>query len=116
MKQGFSYAAAAQGAKSKSAGSISLKERVANIKWSSVMVINLPSEASVRDIWLFFNKQRKIKDIILSRKRDRNNNRIGFLIVDSKQVGDLIVSSFNGRKMGRYQLVVKMAQTEESDT
>ncbi|WOH00278.1 hypothetical protein DCAR_0519637 [Daucus carota subsp. sativus] len=104
---GMEDAAAAQGAKSKSAGSISLKERVANIKWSSVMVINLPSEASVRDIWLFFNKQRKIKDIILSRKRDRNNNRIGFLIVDSKQVGDLIVSSFNGRKMGRQESKVK---------
>lgn len=86
-----------------------IKERVDNRKWFSVMVVNLPPEASVRDIWLFFNKQRLIKDIILPRKRDIRNNRIGFIIVDNLGLAETLVRNFHQKQMGRWKLMVKIS-------
>ncbi|WOG87204.1 hypothetical protein DCAR_0206427 [Daucus carota subsp. sativus] len=114
MKQSWSYADAVRSTGSNPVGSIRLKEKIAKINCLSVMIVNLPLEATVKDIWLYFNKQRNIKDIVLPKRRDRNNNRIGFLIVESKKEVEYLITSFNGRRMGRNHLVVKMAQNNGS--
>lgn len=66
-----------------SQGPLSDKNEQKNHRSSSISILlhNIPQEASAKEIWQFFNKGRFIQDIILPGKKDKNNYRIGFAIV-----------------------------------
>ncbi|KAK1358897.1 hypothetical protein POM88_043371 [Heracleum sosnowskyi] len=52
----------------------------------SVLTHNLPTQASAREIWNLFGSKEDITDIILPKKRDVNNSRIGFVLVRTQAI------------------------------
>lgn len=79
----------------------------------SVMVHNLPTEANSREIWMFFNSKRLIRDIKLPRKRDVNNFRYGFLMVLNYESVCTLVEEFNGKVFKDHKLLVKISKNSE---
>lgn len=73
-----------------------MRERLQKSNCIPVCVHNLFPLATRRDIWLFLNKDRLIKDIILLRKRVKNNNMIRFLIMQSKKHAEMIIAKILG--------------------
>lgn len=73
-----------------------MRERLPKSNCIPVLVHNLFPLATTKDIWLFLNKDRLIKDIILLRKRDKNNNMIRFLIMQSKKHAEMIIAKILG--------------------
>lgn len=47
----------------------------------TIFISGTPEVAKARELWQFFQKAGNIKDIILPKKRDKNNRRIGFVKV-----------------------------------
>lgn len=48
----------------------------------TIYVSGIPEKAKAKELWHFFSKAAgKIKDIILPKKRDKNNGRFGFVKV-----------------------------------
>lgn len=73
----------------------------------TIFISNIPSEASARDIWEFFKMGGTIKDIILPKRRDRRNNRYGFVKTTSELEADKIISNLKQFKgLGR---ILKMS-------
>ncbi|KAL1812161.1 hypothetical protein ACET3Z_022226 [Daucus carota] len=57
----------------------------------TIFISGIPMKASAREVWNFFSRHGKILDIILPRKRDKNNRRIGFVKVpDSNTMETLL--------------------------
>lgn len=46
---------------------------------TTIFMSKIPTEASAKDIWEIFLRGGIVKDIILPRKRDKQNNMIGFV-------------------------------------
>lgn len=62
--------------------------------------------------WSFFKKRGKFKDIILPRKKDTNNNIIGFIVaMDDKEASSLI-KTFNGKMLKNKKLYLSMAKSK----
>lgn len=80
----------------------------------SVMIHNLPTHASTREIWLFFNKQRTIRDIILPRKIDKNNFRIGFILVLDRCATSNLIGEFSNTFFLGHRLLVKFVSSNIS--
>lgn len=58
----------------------------------TIFVSKIPDQASARDLWEFFKQGGDIKDISLPRKRDKMNNRIGFVKTNSELEAGRIIS------------------------
>uniref|UniRef100_A0A164ZZN2 RRM domain-containing protein n=1 Tax=Daucus carota subsp. sativus TaxID=79200 RepID=A0A164ZZN2_DAUCS len=87
-----------------------IKNRIYRNGCISVMVNNIPDNASRRDLWLLFNGGRRIKDIILPRKKSKFNTRFGFLVVASLGDAHVLISKFNGMVCGQYRLRLLLAK------
>lgn len=74
------------------------------------MVHNLSSSADIKDIWLHFNKERLIRDIILPRKKDKYNYRIGFMVIKGTKDGISLINKFDGTWFKGKKLSLKMAK------
>lgn len=72
---------------------------------ATILLANIPVDASTRSIWDFFKGCGEIKDIILPMKRDRINKRIGFIKIVSKLEAGIIINTVKdkggwGRRIG----------------
>lgn len=88
---------------------LNMKNRLRKTNYVSILIHNLPQHASTRDIWLYFNKDRWVRDIILPRKRDKNNFRIGFLIVQLKDHTQNIINKLSGTYFLGNKLLLKLS-------
>ena len=52
---------------------------------------------SLKDLWVLFKKEGKIRDIILPKRRDKNGNKFGFLLAFNKQHADHIKKALHGK-------------------
>lgn len=55
-----------------------------------------------------------IRDIVLPRKKDKNNYRIGFMLVLEQKAADLLIQDHNKITFMGHRLLVKMASTNSS--
>ncbi|KAK1370281.1 hypothetical protein POM88_036373 [Heracleum sosnowskyi] len=53
----------------------------------------IPNRAKASEIWLFFSRMGRVMDIILPRKRDRFDNRIGFIKTDDVISAEKIIKN-----------------------
>ncbi|KAK1389755.1 hypothetical protein POM88_017933 [Heracleum sosnowskyi] len=68
----------------------------------TIFVSKIPGETTAKDIWHFFKQGGEIKDIVLPRKRDKYNNRIGFVKTSSElEVGKIISNLKQLNGLGR---------------
>ncbi|KAL1818682.1 hypothetical protein ACET3Z_013551 [Daucus carota] len=61
------------------------KRRKGRKAGATILVAKIPSKAKSRDLWSYFGRAVRVMDIILPRKKDRRNNKIGFVKVQSEQ-------------------------------
>lgn len=76
----------------------------------SVMIHNLPPQATNREIWIFLNKRRMIRGIILPKKTDKNNYMIGFMMVLGQDAANALMKEHNNTTFMGHILQVKMAK------
>lgn len=74
----------------------------------SVMVHNLPTQA--KEIWTLFDFDKVVSNIILPRRRDRNNYRIGIIIVEHTHQTRHLERIFNRIMFGGNKLTVKLSK------
>lgn len=63
---------------------VNLRGSLINRSNDTIFITNFPTNCNPKEAWLFFKHFGQIKDIILPRKRDRNNNRICFVKTPNK--------------------------------
>ncbi|KAK1360355.1 hypothetical protein POM88_044829 [Heracleum sosnowskyi] len=73
---------------------------------STIFMVNVPIEASAREIWNFFKDCGKVKDIILPRKKDRNGRRIGFIKTTNELEAGTIIC--NAKEKGGFARKIYM--------
>lgn len=76
-------------------------------------ITNLPESAELKDLWTLFKKEGRIKDIILPHRRDKNNNRYGFVKVFNEETLERLICSFNGYKLKDKKIFVNWARKRE---
>lgn len=76
---------------------------------TSILLHNIPHEASAKAVWQFFNKGNFIQDIILPRKKDKNNYRNGFASVSNLALTENLIKVFSGRSLWGNMVVLKLA-------
>lgn len=81
-------------------------------RYLTLFVHNLPQQILAKEVWNFFGKYKTIKDIILPRRRDRNGNRVGFLIVTSGPKSNAIIQDNNGQSFKGSIIQVKRTLTK----
>ncbi|KAK1352858.1 hypothetical protein POM88_052696 [Heracleum sosnowskyi] len=64
-----------------------------NIQDTTIFVVNIPVEAKASNLWNFFKRCGQIKDIVLPKKRDKNNKRIGFIKTSTELEAGRIISN-----------------------
>lgn len=67
---------------------------------NTIFFFGFPDNMLAKDIWHFFKKGGRIKDLILPKRRDKNNNRYGFVLFDDSEDGSKFLVSLKGRKLG----------------
>lgn len=68
----------------------------------TIFVTKIPDTASTMEIWDYFKQKGKILDIVLPKKRDKCNNRIGFVKTESELEAGVIISNLEQLKgLGR---------------
>lgn len=81
----------------------------------TIFVAKIPLRARAKDIWSHFSAFGSIKDIILPKKRDKNNRRIGFVIAkDGVDADKLIRATKFSSFMGAW-LDLKMAGKQKRE-
>lgn len=65
-----------------------------------------------KDVWQFFEKGGRIKDIILPKRRDRNNNIFGFVLLDKGEDGLKFIASMKGKKLGAFAIYLAFAKKQ----
>lgn len=73
-------------------------------------ISNIPDSAQLKDFWLLFKKEGRIKDIVLPQNRDRNNKRYGFVKVFEKKMLERLISKYNGHFLKDKRIFVSWAK------
>lgn len=79
-----------------------------------VMLHNLPPQAKIKEIWMFLNKKRIIRDIVLPKKYDKNNFRIGFVMDLGRDLAESLIPDFNQRISMGHKLSLKLVHNSSS--
>lgn len=76
------------------------KNKVASQKnqIGTIFVEKIPPKTTTREIWNFFKTGGEILDIILPKKRDRSNNRIGFVKTKKEEIARKVVKGLRSRE------------------
>lgn len=80
---------------------------------NTVFVSSLPHDLLAKDIWAYFRKGGKVRDIILPRKKDIYNNRIGFIVTENSIEASSVIRAFNGKLLSSSKLYLSMARNKE---
>lgn len=78
----------------------------------SVMIHNIPPQAKAKELWSFFDKENMILDIILPKRRDVNNFRIGFILVNTLYHVKRLITAYNGTSLMGHNLLIKLSNRE----
>lgn len=74
---------------------------------STIFISKIPIDTTAKELWELFNGCGKVFDIILPRKRDKYNNRYGFVKTSNEEEAGKMISNAKARKgLGR---VLKMS-------
>lgn len=69
-----------------------------------------------KDLWQYFKKAGNIKDLILPRRKDRNGNRFGFLVMENAQEVSSIIRKLTNSTLGSTKLYLAKAKTKQSSS
>lgn len=64
-----------------------------------IFMAKIPYEAKAKEVWNFLQQGGRITDVTLPRKRDKFQNRIGFVKVESEQEAFNILENLQGRPL-----------------
>lgn len=84
-----------------------------HLQGNTVFITGFSNDLLAKDIWAYFQKGGKVKDIILPRKKDIYNNRIGFIVATNSNEATLIIKAFNGKKLFNNKLYLSMARNKK---
>ncbi|KAK1361733.1 hypothetical protein POM88_046207 [Heracleum sosnowskyi] len=79
---------------------------------STIFLYGIPAEATAREIWNIFKRGGVVKDIILPRKRDKRNQRYGFVkTISELEAGTIInnVKAFGGLG-AKFRMTINQSQ------
>ena len=79
-------------------------------KVHSVFFSGIQDSDHPKNLWLFFKKAGKIKDLILPKKKDKNGNRYGFIIMENEEEVSSIISKLSGKFFGSARLRLAKAK------
>ncbi|KAK1388481.1 hypothetical protein POM88_016659 [Heracleum sosnowskyi] len=77
----------------------------------TIFMVNIHQEAKTSALWNFFKRCGNIKDIILPKKRDKNNKRIGFIKTSSELEAGIIIS--NATELGGWGRRIAMSINQD---
>lgn len=63
-----------------------------------------------KEVWQFFKRNGRIKDIILPRKKDKYGNKFGFIIMESRGEAEQLIKDLNATMMGPNKMYLAMAK------
>lgn len=63
-------------------------------------------------MWTLFKKVGRLRDVILPRKRDKNRNRFGFIVVAEELDGNKLISTLHGKLLGTKRLHLSWAKSQ----
>ncbi|KAK1379692.1 hypothetical protein POM88_026436 [Heracleum sosnowskyi] len=85
---------------------------------TTIFLANIPVNAQAKALWDFFKKCGKVNDIILPRKRDKNNRRYGFIKTDNELEAGILVN--NAKEQGgwgrRITMILNTIKEKMEDT
>lgn len=76
--------------------------------------VGVPLETQAKELWACFKKFGLIKDIILPKKRDRNNRRYGFVKLESRMVALQFLNSTKGLIIGNNRIYFSFARRKST--
>ncbi|WOG94173.1 hypothetical protein DCAR_0313466 [Daucus carota subsp. sativus] len=79
---------------------------------ATVFFTGIDRSLHLKDLWMLFKKEGKIKDIILPRKKDKNGNNYGFIILVNAQEANRVIKAFSGMLIGSKHLYLAVAKTK----
>lgn len=79
----------------------------------TIFVAKIQHHATAKDVWNFFQKGGKILDIILPKKHDKYNNRIGFVKVQNIETAQSMVNLLKGKELLGSKLDLKVIQDKQ---
>lgn len=86
-----------------------VKEKV-SLKNKTVCFSGFSDRTQAKDLWSFFRKVGTIKDIILPKRKDKYNNRYGFLVLPSISQATTVIDRLNGSFFGDSWLIMTFAR------
>ncbi|KAK1361501.1 hypothetical protein POM88_045975 [Heracleum sosnowskyi] len=81
-------------------------KRVFSEEHNTIFLYNIPDNATTQEVWSMFKGCGQIDDIVLPRKRDKRNNRYGFVKTRSEREAGVIIS--NVKEKGGLSAKIKM--------
>lgn len=82
------------------------------VQRGTILVAKIQPNATVKDVWNFFPKGWGILDIILPKKRDKYNNRIGIVNVKNEEAAQNLVGILQYRELMGSKLDLKVVQAK----
>uniref|UniRef100_A0A175YJP2 RRM domain-containing protein n=1 Tax=Daucus carota subsp. sativus TaxID=79200 RepID=A0A175YJP2_DAUCS len=83
-------------------------------KTHSVFFSGIQEASQPIALWQHFKKAGRVKDIILPKKRDKNGNRYGFLIMENGREVDQIISKLSGKLFDSKPLYLAKAKDKSN--
>ncbi|WOH09103.1 hypothetical protein DCAR_0728558 [Daucus carota subsp. sativus] len=88
------------------------KKRSSGKPGATIFIAKIPVKAKARDLWDFFGKVVQVVDIILPRKRDRRNNRIGFVKVQEMEAAIRAIKALKEMRFDGVKLDIVLADNK----
>lgn len=76
----------------------------------TVFVSGIGENIQAKELWRFCKGKGRVKDIVLPKKRDKNNRRFGFLVMESANDAMNLIKSAHGSRLGDNILSFKPAR------
>lgn len=80
----------------------------------TIFVAKIHPKATTKNIWDFFQNEERILDIILPKKRDKDNNRIDFVKVKNQESAIKVVERLRNKKLMGEKIDLKVVHEKNS--
>lgn len=81
-------------------------------KTKTIFFTGFKDSTTAKEIWIFFKKAGEIRDIILPRKKDKNNKRYGFVVLKNLVVAGKLIESLNGTHFQEGKIYMSLAKNK----
>lgn len=98
----------------KKQGVVDLRKNSKIAEGITIYMVNIPIEVKAKAIWDFFMQFGQIKDIVLPRRRYKNNKRIGFIKTTSELEAGIIINNAKEKDGWGRRIIISINKVSQS--